>query len=543
MFGECELKTSSKGRSSWVALGVALVTFAVFLPATQNGFVGWDDPTYIYDSPGLAKGGADFIGWAFSSIVASNWHPLTLISHRLDYLVFGLNPAGHHLTSILLHSINTFLVFRLVCLISSGTGEGRAALGANALIAALVTSLLFGLHPLRVESVAWVSERKDLLCAFFFLLSIISYLKYRERERCVFYIASLLAFALSLLSKPMAVSLPIVLILIDFYPLNLLLGTGRGRVLFEKLPFFALSIAISITAVVTQHSTGAVAKLTDTALSERALVASSSFFFYIYKTVLPVSLAPLYPYPEPSGGLLFSLAAFVAVTLFFLVLAKKTRLPFVLWAVFVVTLLPVSGIIQVGAQAAADRYTYLPGIAPFLGIALAVAAIYNRYPKRNVSLLILIAAVAVLSLLTLRQTALWRDTVTLWSHEIKLYPTEVSGAYYNRALAYMEGNETDKALSDLTKSIGLNPSFADSYNNRGVLFAMTKDYDRAEADFSAYIRLSSDEKGKGGAHRNLANIYLDRGLKERALEHFKKAAELGDSFSKDFISGAITPGQ
>ncbi|MBE9531887.1 MAG: hypothetical protein IME98_03685, partial [Proteobacteria bacterium] len=275
-----------------LAIIAAVVTFLIYLPVLDNGFVNWDDPYYVYRNPNIRS--LDII-WAFTAEVSSNWHPLTLLSHSLDYALFGLNPKGHHLTNILLHSINTFLVailfFRLTML---GLKDEKSSKTLFALTASLITALFFGIHPLRVESVAWISERKDLLYALFYILSLITYITYAIRVKNNeagakgFYAAALILFALSLMSKPMALSLPIVLVIIDIFPLertNIRELFGKKKmVLIEKIPFVLCSIFSAIVTLWAQAGSGAMSTLEGAPLASRLLISLRAYSFYIYKT-------------------------------------------------------------------------------------------------------------------------------------------------------------------------------------------------------------------------------------------------------------------
>jgi len=306
----------------YLAGAVSLITLALYLPALRNDFVIWDDPDYVLNNFNIQSLNGAFFKWAFSSFYSNNWHPLTWISHALDCAVWGLNPMGHHLTNIVLHALNTFLVV-LLCIKLLDIGKERsAALGGASTtldergmrIAAGVTGLLFGLHPVHVESVAWVSERKDLLCGLFFLLSISAYANHvralgnepieQNKAATRFfkktYLASLAFFALSLLSKPMAVSLPVVLLILDWYPFQRIRSLKSFRsACVEKLPFLACSLISSILTIMAQRTGEAMMMMAFVPLWARMLVAAKAFVAYLGKMVVPVGLIPYYPYPRP----------------------------------------------------------------------------------------------------------------------------------------------------------------------------------------------------------------------------------------------------
>jgi hypothetical protein len=359
-----------------VAFLVALLTLLVYLPALQNDFVNWDDHLYIYENPHIRSIDSEFFKWIFTTFHASNWHPLTWLSHAIDYAIWGLNPMGHHLTSIILHGLNTFLVVILIIRLINYdrdkapiTVENKKFSNNNPIIAGAITGLLFGLHPLHVESVAWVSERKDVLCAFFFLLSILSYLKYTsplQKQKTVHYALCLLFFIFALMSKPMAVTLPVVLLILDVYPLGRLHlksaftnpplppftkgGLGGIKVLIEKLPFLILSLASSVVTIIAQQN--AIVTFEARPLGERLLVAIRAPVFYLFKMLWPTDLSPLYPYPSKISFLTIeymgSFILVVCITAFCIWLWKRQKIFAIVWAYYIVTLLPVLGIIQVG---------------------------------------------------------------------------------------------------------------------------------------------------------------------------------------------------
>ncbi|UCF87094.1 MAG: hypothetical protein JSV71_06355, partial [Nitrospiraceae bacterium] len=334
-----------------VSFFVSFITLLVYLPALQNDFVNWDDNEYIYDNPYIQSFDLKSIKWMFTAFHAANWHPLAWLSHAIDYAVWNLNPMGHHLTSIVLHGLNTFLVVILITqLVSFGRNNIAVQIryskseARDPLLAGIITGLLFGLHPLHVESVAWVSERKDVLYAFFFLLSILTYLKYTSSsgKRGFFYSACLFFFILSLMSKPMAVTLPAVLILLDWYPLKRfefkLALTSKRRVLIEKLPFFVLSLITSVLTFMAQQAGGSVATIETLSFVKRMLIAVRALGFYLLKILWPLNLAPFYPYPSEDSMLIkeFIMASIVVflITAFCIYLLKRQRVWSVVWVYY-----------------------------------------------------------------------------------------------------------------------------------------------------------------------------------------------------------------
>lgn len=576
---------SKKYSITILAIVAAIITFAVYLPVLDNGFVNWDDPYYVYRNPHIRS--LDLL-WAFTAEVSSNWHPLTLISHTIDFSLYGLNARGHHLTNNLLHAINTFLVAILFYRLTIIGLKKRAALESNsntlfALTASLVAALFFGLHPLRVESVAWISERKDLLYALFYLLSLLTYVAYALRVKNNdtrakrFYTASLVIFILSLMSKPMAVSLPLVLIIIDIYPLERAslaeLFGKKKKVLIEKAPFFLFSIFSAALALWAQAGSGAMSTLKGAPIITRLLVSCRAYIFYIYKTLVPIKLAPIYPYPgsasSMTGEFIGAIIILNFLSLLFLWFLRKTKLFSALWLYYIVTLLPVIGIIQVGRQSAADRYTYLPGLALLFLFGLAIAWLITRKkPWLKAAALISVAVLSILmGIKTVGQSAIWKDSHTLWSYEISLYgDNSPAVAFKNRGLTLQERGEFSAALDDFDKAIKIDPSHEDAYGNRGLAYQSMGRLDLALKDYDHAIEIDPDNKtainnrgatlGQLGryseataaferaieidptlvsAHKNLARAYQIRGDIDKAIFHYKKAAALGSEQAKDYL--------
>ena len=390
--------TARKGRI--LAAGVALLTFLVYCPALLNGFVNWDDDLYVYGNPHILSLKPAFFAWAFTDLSAGFWHPLTWISYGVDYALWGLNPLGYHLTAILLHALNTALVVLVTGALLDAARRRRVAStfpdNHNPWVVAGITGLLFGLHPLHVESVAWVSERKDLLCALFFLLSLIAYVNYavlktggQERRpfpgfpRSRWYFIAFLLFICALSAKTMAVSLPLVLIILDWYPLGRIRTAGDSvTLLLEKIPFVLGTLVIAVISIMAQKSIGALELMESKPFGTRLLVACKALATYLWKMLIPVDLLPFYPYPQQvsllSADYLLSVLVVVGVTAGCIFAAEKRKVLTASWLYFLVTLLPVLGFVQVGIYAMADRFTYLPTLGPFLLMGLGAAMIRER---------------------------------------------------------------------------------------------------------------------------------------------------------------------
>jgi hypothetical protein len=538
-----------------VSFLISLITILVYLPALQNDFVNWDDDDYVYENPYIKSLDFRFIQWAFTAFHAGNWHPLTWISHAVDYAVWELNPLGHHLTNIIFHGLSTFLVVILIAGLISYTknrdqttaaGEKDKRLYRTSLIAGAVTGLLFGLHPIHVESVAWVSERKDVLYAFFYLLSILWYLKYvsaiptRKSSRVTRYWLCLFFFTLALMSKPMAVTLPVVLILLDFYPFSKLdfrsAFTNRKGVVLEKLPFLILSFGSSVVTIMAQQAGGTVQSMEVSSAADRLLVSVRVFSFYLYKMLWPVDLAPLYPYPL--GISVFrveyigSIIVFLIITGFCIYSWKRQRVWLTVWAYYLIILLPVLGIIKVGDQAAADRYTYLSSLGPFLLVGLGTARLLGKslcegegaIPRKSfVMLAAIVALTLALSALTVRQIKIWKDSMTFWEYELRIIPDSAYRAYYNFGIIYESQGFKDKALEYYQKSVKLKPNHPFPYNNMGVILMSKGLVDEAIRAYRTALTLKHDIRN---GHTNLGFAYFVKGDIGRAIKYLERAIQL-----------------
>jgi tetratricopeptide (TPR) repeat protein len=526
------------------ALLVASITFVVFLPALSNDFVNWDDIYLTYENPNIQSLDFGFLKWAFTSVVIASWYPLTLVSFALDYAIWGPEPWGFHLTNVILHSANTFLVALLVCrLVETGRGRNEAGgVDKAVLVAGVVTALFFGIHPLRVESVAWVAERKDVLYSFFFLLSVLAYLKYADRApgKTLFYLTSVVFFAMSLMSKPMAVTLPAVLVILDFYPLRRLNLDGGWKgcktVVLEKVPFFTLSLVLSLLTVWTHQQGDTLMTLERVPLMERFFVALRAFAFYIYKMVLPINLAPYYPYPEDISFFameyIVSIMLLIAITSFCLWSSKRERLFSAVWIYYVVTLVPVIGVVQVGGQAAADRYTYLPSLGPFILAGLAAGASFERFSKKHFQALAVAAVLLISGVLankTVKQIAVWQDSITLWSYEIKLFPEKALIAYINLGSAYNDLGRTDEAIEEYKIALRIKPDYAEAHNNLGNSYYEQGRIDEAIEEYKIALRIKPDH---AVAHYNLGNAYANLGRTDEAIEEYKKALRIRPDYAE-----------
>lgn len=409
-----------------ICLALAVGTLAIYFPVLHHAFINYDDPDYVLDNARV-KAGLTWPGivWAFQNSYAANWHPLTWISHMIDCRLFGAtDPSGHHLTSLLFHTANAVLLFVLLNMMTR-------ALWRSAFVAGL-----FAWHPLHVESVAWISERKDVLSAFFWMLTLIAWVRYaksspKSRQVIVYYLLALLMFACGLMSKPMVVTLPFVLLLLDFWPLqriNALAapkqsegGSTLARLLLEKIPFFCLMLAsCAITLVVQRGARWSAASLP---FDFRLANTFMSYVRYISKIFLPTDLALIYPYPHswPIAGVLAAALVLVLVSLVFLLQAKQFPYLAVGWFWFLGTLVPVIGLVQVGVQSIADRYTYLPSIGIFILAVWGISDLFERFElKTSIAAVTGAAALIACLMLTSVQLSYWQNSLTIFLHTVEV---------------------------------------------------------------------------------------------------------------------------
>lgn len=540
---------------------VALITFIVYLSSLQNDFINWDDGPYVFENPHIRSFDMAFFKWIFFDFHAAYWHPLTWVSHALDYAIWGLDPMGHHLTNNILHAVTSCLVVFVVIGLfeawkTSATNRGLSDFFTERmiLVAGGVTGLLFGLHPLHVESAVWIAERKDLLCALFFLLSIIRYISYvtnvkdEEAQKKAFsrfsnknYLLTVGFFILALFSKPMAVSLPVVLLILDWYPFNRIqsLKTFRSA-LFEKLPFIAFSLITSLLIILAQRTGGAMATMENIPLSSRVLVAGESLIAYLWKMIWPLDLFPFYPYPTNISLLsleyLSPIVLVAGITFTCIVRAKKEKLWLTVWGYYVVTLIPVLGLVQVGPQARADRFTYLPSLGPFLIIGLATVWIFKKADiiKRWGLIIKVFSAVTValvfiaLSYATYTQIGLWKNCIVLWNYVIDKEHVTDYIAYNNRGVCYEKAGQIDKAAEDYRATIDLHPSDDQAYFNLGVISYNAGSFDQAIIYYNQSIAINPKF---ANAYHNRGVVYSFSGQPGRALDDFNKAIELNQSFA------------
>ncbi len=516
----------------FIYLALAIVTFAVFSPALRCDFVNYDDGDYVYDNKMVQRGlTMEGVKWAFTTSHVSNWHPLTWISHMIDCQIFKLRPAGHHLVNLLFHVANTLLLFGLL----------RKMTGA--IWRSLLVAALFALHPLRVESVVWIAERKDVLSTFLWLLTTIFYVRYVEQSKIrnpkskISYALALSFFTLGLLAKPMLVTLPFALLLLDFWPLGrarLLTSRdqnlgSRGRspsqLILEKIPFFALTVASCVVTFFAQRAWGAVYSVTHLPVSSRLSNALVSYARYLEKMFFPHDLALPYPLPNGWPVWLVALSVLVVIGLSFFAIWQARSRPYIFfgWFWYLGTLVPVIGIVQVGMQAMADRYAYIPLIGIFIAIIWGAADLTKNWAQQRKvyifsSAAILMACIAV----TLHQIKFWHDGETLFKHTVAVTKGNFF-AHYNLGNRLNVLGKTEEAIEHFKAAVEINPSYASAYNNLGI--SLEKLGRKEEAAKYYALALQSDSGG-AVSHLNFGNTLLESGKTDQAIAEYLEALRL-----------------
>src|SRR3989475_377599 len=519
---------------------IALVTFAAFLPVLQNQFVDWDDQRNFLDNHHYRGLGWTHLRWMWTTH-QGHYIPLTWMTLGLDYLLWGMNPVGYHLTSLLLHAANAVVFFfvgrRILPLALPGPSERGHALA----VAAGFASLVFAIHPLRVESVAWATERRDVLSGLFYLVAILLYLRACERgERGRgWYWLSVAVFVGALLSKSMVVNLPIVLPILDVYPLRRRGGPGgwwsgrARRVYVEKIPFVLLAAAASAIALMAQLSHDTMVSVVQLSGLGRIVVSVYGLSFYLWKTVAPVNLSPLYELPSTvnpwAPPFLLSYGLVLAITA--IVLAVRRRVPGLpaAWVAYIVVLLPVLGIFQSGPQIAADRYTYLAGLgwAILAGAGLLSCWRSSRRSKTGTPANWLLAGIAFcvvvgLGVLTWNQVQVWHDSEKLWSHAAGIDPRSPVGQY-SWGLALAQEGKLTEAIEHYTTALRIKPDYADAHINLGIALAQQGKLAEASEHYQQALHSKPDS---ADAHTNWGLALAQQGKLAEAIDHYRQALQI-----------------
>ena len=476
------LGQENKSSTVLFAFVLLFVTAVSFAPSLKNGFVHWDDNVYLVENPLVKNFSWQNTAKIFTDFKSDFYKPLVTLSYSAEYHWFGFNPAAYHATNLFLHLLNCLLVFWLIFILSGNQSVG------------FITALMFGIHPMHVESVAWAAERKDVLYGFFFLGSIVAYLFYKDHRSQKAYWVSFLLFLGSLLSKPAAVGLPFVLMVLDYFRGEKWLDR---KVVFEKLVFFAAGLVFGIMMLVTQRRIGAMDFYRLTHFFDNMLLFTDALVFYGVKIFCPMKLSCIYPFPAKPGFVLhpalFSpvvLTLAVGAVVFYAKAFSRTMVFGLLF--FLITIFPMSGFIPAGPAMVADRYTYIPSIGFFYGFAEAFVRISKGAVKARHWLLTgLVFLTAVYSFLTWNRCQVWKDDWTLWNNVLEHYP-DIPTAIMHRANIYCLSGRPDKAIEEYNKAIRLAPRYAEIYVNRGNAYMSRGEYPKGIADFKHALALKPD---------------------------------------------------
>lgn len=512
-----------------ISLCIAVAIGAVYGQLYRADFINFDDPAYVTSNPHVSEGlSGEGLRWAFTESHSSNWHPLTWLSHMLDCTLFGLHAGRHHAVNVVIHALNAILLFLLLDRMTSR------------LLPSMVIAAVFAVHPLNVEPIAWISHRKDMLGAFFWLATTFFYTRYAESPSLRRYVLIVVAFAAGLLSKPMLVTLPFTLILLDYWPLSRLASGAPaeprrfsvrppGSLLLEKIPLLAMSAAVCAVTLFAQRGDGAVIAFADLGLPERTANAIVSYVRYIGKLIWPANLSVLYPHPDLSGG--SALAAWqvwgatILLSAITIAVIRYRRRGYLVtgWFWFLGTLIPVIGLIQVGSQAMADRYVYLPMIGLLL-IAVWGLNDLQRIARSLPRLALTLAVVAIWAFIMVAwaQAARWHNATTLYTYSLKVAPGSPA-LYYNLALAQEQSDAPEDALANYRRALRVHPEHVNAKMNLARLLILVGRPDEAEVVLRQAVANHPDHVT---AYIHLGNLMISGRRLEEAEQHYRSALRL-----------------
>lgn len=503
------MKTGVLLREWKSVLLIFIVSLIPFLPALSNGFVNWDDPNFITQNPIIRGFTFNNIAAMFTSFVDGNYIPLTFLSFAANYSLHGLHPAGYHATNILLHGVNAVLVFLLLRRLCGNSWS--ATFGA----------LLFSLHPLRVESVVWATERKDVLFALFYLLALLAYLRYLRSATTRNLVWALVLFLCSGLSKQMAISLPFVLLILDY-------ATERKwewRVLLEKIPFAIVALAFVVAAYLGQHGAGSIMRGAQYTPLHRVLLACNSLTLYLKSFFWPLHLSAIYPFPKDVvAEAAYTPFVILAVALAVFFFGKKYRAAWIAGLFFLITLAPVLNVVPAGSQMVADRFLYLPSIGISYLVAVLATSAAARWPRlrRQGALFGAVALLLALSVLSWQRAKIWKNDLVLWTDTVQKAPHSFV-AFSNLGLAQLNIGDYANGLRNLSAAISIAPTVADPYSNRAFVNAALGKLEAALADATMAITLQPEN---APFWFNRAELYLRKNEYDRAISDYSRALEL-----------------
>jgi len=541
------LNKINKHRLTVIWLAVTLVLIAIsYSGITSQKILNWDDTDYLLKNGKIRSFSLDNIIWMFSDFSMANWHPLTWLSYTFNYSIWGNNATAYKAINVVLHSLNSilvyFLTYKILLLVRNNYHSNTTSVFAkftdkDLLIGSLFCATLFAIHPLHVESVSWISERKDVLYSLFFLLTFLTYIKYKEsNKKSNWFIISVVMFLCSLMSKPMAVTMPVLLILIDIYPLRTLKDKRSAKEIFSalfdrKITFILLAFLVSSIAILTQKS--GIQDTEHLAIDSRIINACLSILLYIYNYAFPVNLSTYYSFhpwsTDPNIFSILPVATVGLVTLGFIYLAirKKIFFPIIAWLYFIISLLPVIGIIKVGGQAAADRYTYLPLLSAFILTGAFAALLHNYVCNSKIKVIassfIAATLIASFSYLTYEQNKHWTDDYSLWIRAINYSPGLSAIPYNNLGAMYFRQGESRSAIVQFNKALAIQP------NDLLTMVRIGKAYElmREEAfAINAYNNVINAHPKHPTAYIRLGDLFYRKKLVDKAKMYYSKAFEL-----------------
>lgn len=542
---------NKRGYRFGICIFLIVAVLTVYWPATGFDFVNFDDNLYVEKIGSIEKEFTlDNVLWAFTHTtdITNYWVPITWLSFLVDYNLHGLEAGGYHLTNVLLHLCNVLLLFSVLM---GMTG----AVWKSGLVAAL-----FALHPLHVESVVWVTERKDVLSTLFWFMTLWGYNRYVKHPSPGRYLAALFFFALGLMSKPMLVTLPFVLLLLDYWPFGRLLNekTGWSRVVWEKIPFLVLALVFAIAAFLTQRQAGALATLGEVSIPSRIGNALNSYVQYIVNAFWPAKLSVIYPHPGvlPAWQVACAFLFLAAVTISVLVYYRRRPYLLVGWLWYLGTLVPVIGLVVIGPHAMADRYAYVPLVGIYIALVWGMQALADKYGGLRKALpFIAVLAIASLVPVTRAQVGYWRDSISLFSHALEVSDNSYIAhnnlglaligqgrfqesvghfresiriknndkAHNNLGLALVKLGRTAEAIGEFKEVLRINPDHAEAHYNLGLALVRLGQIDEAVDEFTEVLRISPDH---AEAHNNLGSAFLDRGQADAAVTEFNEALRI-----------------
>ena len=523
-------------------IALIAIVFAVYIQVGNHDFLDYDDNVYVTANPHVTSGiTGDTIFWAFTSVYAGNWHPVTWLSHMADVQFYGMNPGGHHLTSVVIHAVSAVLLFLLLCRLTGARWQS------------LFVAALFALHPLHVESVAWVAERKDVLSAFFGFLALLCYSEYAVKRQPLLYMACFISFVMGLMSKSMLVTLPAVMLLLDYWPLGRYrqeeqegglprLFKRTAALVKEKIPLFVCSFCSGIVTIYAQHSGGAMSDLDAVSIGLRIENALIAYVSYIGKTFWPHDLAVFYPlsFYHPLWQVVSSLLLLLFISA--AVVRARHRYPYLAvgWFWFIITLLPVIGLVQVGGQSMADRYSYIPVIGLFIIAAWGGADLTSGFSQREGIRALLAGTICIVSaVFTWQQLGCWRDSVSLYRHTLQA-TAENYWIHYNLGVALANKGDLNAAIPEFRETLRIKPDYSKAHNNLGFVYATKGNLAAAIHEFREALRITPNGFD---FHNNLGLVLVKEGELDAAILEFQEALRINPAYAEAEKNLGVALGQ